>query len=126
MEVKFYLKIIFPKDYPKCKPEVIFVTPFYHINVNPNEGLSEPLGNICTGILCSWTPETTIKEVIIDICFFFFMCNPESPYGLARADLYRKNRQQFNERIKYFTKKFANPSLPYKEYDSWDFTYPYK
>ena len=123
---KFYLKIIFPKDYPKCKPEVIFVTPFYHINVNPNEGLSEPLGNICTGILCWWTPETTIKEVIIDICFFFFMCNSESPYGLQRADLYRKNRQQFNERIKYFTKKFANPSLPYKEYDSWDFTYPYK
>ena len=40
------------------------------------------------------------------------------------ADLYRKNTQQFNERIKYFTKKYANPSLPYKEYDTWDFTYP--
>ena len=125
---KFYLKIIFPKDYPENKPEAIFVTPFYHINVKPNsnKGDCEPLGHISTGILNWWYPKTSIKEVIIDICFFFFMQNPESPYGLERAGLYNKNRQKFNERIKYFTKKYANPSLPYKEYNSWDFTYPYK
>ena len=125
---KFYLKIIFPKDYPKHRPEAIFVTPFYHINVNPNpsKGYCEPLGHISTGILNWWYPKISIKEVIIDICFFFFMQNPDSPYGLERADLYNKNRQKFNERIKYFTKKYANPSLPYKEYNSWDFTYPYK
>ena len=34
-EGKFYLKIIFPKDYPKRTHEVIFVIPFYHLNVNP-------------------------------------------------------------------------------------------
>ena len=123
---KFYLKIIFPKDYPKAKPEVIFVTPFYHLNVNPLGGLSEPLGHISTLILNWWRPETTIKEVVIYICFFFFMCNPDDPYGFDRLELYNEDRQQFNERIKYFTKKYANPSLPYKEYNSWDFTYPYK
>ena len=122
---KFYLKIIFPKDYPKKRPEVIFVTPFYHLNVNFKEGLNEPLGNISTSILNWWLPKTTIKEIIIEISFFLFMCNPDSPYGLERSELYRKDRQQFNERIKYFTKKYANPSLPYKEYDTWDFTYPY-
>ena len=58
---KFYLKIIFPKDYPKKWPEVIFVTPFYHVNVNPLGGLSEPLGHICTGILNWWDSKTTIK-----------------------------------------------------------------
>ena len=121
---KFYLKIIFPKDYPKAKPEVIFVTPFYHLNVLHKEGLGEPLGHISTGILNWWHPKTTIKEVIIELFFFFFMCNPESPMGLDRYELYTKDRQQFNERIKYFTKKYANPSLPYKEYDTWDFTYP--
>ena len=115
---KFYLKIIFPKDYPKAKPEVIFVTPFYHLNVNPLGGLSEPLGHISTLILNWWDSKTTIKEVIIDICFFFFMCDPGDPYGLARHELYTKDRQQFNERIKYFTKKYANPSLPYKKYDT--------
>ena len=31
---KFFLKILFPLDYPKTCPEICFITPFYHINVN--------------------------------------------------------------------------------------------
>ena len=31
----FYLNIHFPEDYPKSAPEVYFITPIYHVNVNP-------------------------------------------------------------------------------------------
>ena len=121
---KFYLKIIFPRNYPEKNPEVIFITPFYHLNVNPMHSQYEALGHVCTAILNFWMPKIPIKDVIKDIFFFFFMQNPDSPYGLFRVAMYKENRQKFNERIKYFTKKYADPSLPYKEYDSWDFSYP--
>ena len=122
---KFYLKIIFPKDFPKKGPEVIFVTPFYHINVNNKGQPSLPLGRINTTILNWWNPKTSIKEVIMDI-FFFFMDNPVNHESYDEAKIYEKSPQKLFERIKYFTKKYADPSLPYKEYDSWDFSYPDK
>ena len=65
-----------------------------------------------------------MKEVIFHILTFFFMCDPEAPYGLARADVYINNKELFDKRIKYFTKKFADPSLPYKKYKNWDFSLP--
>ena len=34
------------------------------------------------------------------------------------------NRPLFEEKIRYFTQKYASPQLGYKEYDVWDFTYP--
>ena len=120
----FYLKAIFPIDYPNRSPEVIFVTPFYHININPMHGMREPLGHIDTAILNWWKPDTSMKEVIIDIISFFWGAYPECPYGLERQVLYYKNIELFNKRIKYFTKKYADPSFPYKEYTSWDFSCP--
>jgi len=46
---KFYIKILFPTNYPERSPEFCFVTPFYHINVNPfssRKGYFEHLGHI--------------------------------------------------------------------------------
>ena len=31
----FFLSIKFPNDYPNKAPEVCFLTPIYHVNVNP-------------------------------------------------------------------------------------------
>ena len=121
---KFYLKILFPFDYPKARPEFCFVTPFYHINVNHIKQPTCKLGHIDTAILNWWKPTTKIKEVILDILTFFFICDPDCPFGLERSDLIRKNRELFDKRVKYFTQKYANPSIPYKEYDSWDFSVP--
>ena len=56
----------------------------------------------------------------------FFYQNPDSPYDNNSAYCFRNNRAIFDKRIKYFTEKYANPSLPYKEYDSWDFSLPHE
>ena len=126
----FILYINFPDNYPYSKPEVIFKTPIYHVNVNPNKSnmpSAEPLGHVCISTLNWWKPEYKMIEVLTNIFGLFYMANPESPYGLDRAQELQFNRPLHEEKIKYFTKKYANPGRAKieKEYnDSWDFHYP--
>ena len=127
----FILNIIFPNDYPKHPPEVCFKTPIYHVNVNPmksHQKNAEPLGHVCISTLNWWKPEYTMIEVLTNIFGLFYMANPDSPYGLDRANELRNNRPLYEDKIKYFTKKYANPGLCNidKAYtESWDFNYNY-
>ena len=120
----FYLKIIFPLDYPQKAPEVLFVTPIYHVNVNHIKQQTCPLGHICISTLNFWNPDTRIREILTNIFALFYMGNPQSPYGTDRQSEMLNTPQIFEQKIKYFTNKYANPNLGYKEYDYWDFTYP--
>ena len=120
----FYLKIIFPIDYPSKAPEVLFVTPIYHVNVNHLKQSTCPLGHICISTLNFWNPDTRIREILTNIFALFYMGNPQSPYGTDRQSEMLNTPQIFEQKIKYFTNKYANPNLGYREYDYWDFTYP--
>ena len=120
----FYLKIIFPIDYPTKAPEVLFVTPIYHVNVNHIKQPTCPLGHICISTLNFWNPDTRIREILTNIFALFYMGNPQSPYGTDRQSEMMNTPQIFEQKIKYFTNTYANPNLGYKEYDYWDFTYP--
>ncbi len=126
----FILNIIFPNDYPKHPPEVCFKTPIYHVNVNPmksHQKNAEPLGHVCISTLNWWKPEYRMREILTNIFALFYMGNPESPYGLDRAEEFRNNRAVFEEKIKHFTKKYANPlssgKYNQREHD-WNFNYP--
>ena len=122
----FFLKIKFPDNYPNKPPEVAFITPIYHINVNPNKtyNSTEPLGHVCISTLNWWKPTSKIREVLSDIFALFYMANPDSPYGLDRANEFRYDRSVHEEKIRYFTKKYASYGIANKEYDhSWDFSF---
>ena len=113
----FLLKAIFPKNYPNRPPEICFITPIYHVNVNPKNpklyqfhefsGVDN-LGHVCISTLNWWKEEYKMREVITNIFALFYMANPESPYGLDRAEEYTENRVLYEKKIKYFTKKYAN------------------
>ena len=120
----FYLKIIFPIDYPSKAPEVLFVTPIYHVNVNHIKQPTCPLGHICISTLNFWNPDTRVREILTNIFALFYMGNPQSPYGIDRQSEMLNTPQIFEQKIKYFTNKYANPNLGFKEYSFWDFTYP--
>lgn len=40
----FIIEIAFPKEYPKKAPEAYFITPIYHVNVNPKSKKGEGPG----------------------------------------------------------------------------------
>ena len=123
----FHLKIIFPDDYPNTKPEIDFLTPIYHLNVKFFAGGSQPLGHICVSTLNDWKKEYKINKVLPELFFLFSHNNPDSPYDYkdnSRRDEFVNNRKLFEEKARYFTKKYANPLGKKKEYTTdWDFSY---
>ena len=128
----FFLRIHFPPDYPNKAPEIYFITPIYHVNVNPcvpNEEGSVPLGHVSISTLYWWKPEYKIKEVLLNIYSLFYNHNPDSPYGINRAKEYKENFSLYEEKAKYFTEQNASPKIKttfYQNYDrtkDWDFNY---
>ena len=110
----FYLKIIFPKNYPNSKPEICFITPIYHVNVLP-------LGRVCISTLNCWTPQYTIRKVLIDIWALLYTCN--NCCNIRRYEEYQNNRKLYEAKCKYYTKKYARIDADYKEYKKTDWNF---
>ena len=119
----FNFKILFPFDFPESSPQVIFLNPIYHLNVNHKNQKNEPLGRVCTSIFNFWNGKMTIREVLTKLYLMFYLNNPDSPFGIDRANEFMNNRALFEKKIKYFTEKYANPISASQKYDNWDFTY---
>ena len=119
----FFMNIHFPPDYPNKAPEVYFITPIYHLNVNPcapkKEG-DESLGHVCISTLNWWKPEYKIREVLLNIYSLFYMANVDSPYGINRAQEYKDKKDVYVEKVKYFTKKYAKPNNPKNSKQAFD------
>ena len=126
----FFLRIHFPPVYPNKAPEIYFITPIYHLNINPcapkKEG-DESLGYVCISNLIWWRPEYTIKEVLLNIYSLFYIANVECAYGINRAKEYKENREVYEYKVKYFTQKYAKPqnkkncTQSYERDKDWDF-----
>ena len=122
----FYLRVLFPDDYPNSRPEVRFITPIYHVNVNHQQNYGDeidPLGHVCISTINNWKPNFNMRQVFVDIFALFYLGNPDSPFSLERKDEMKKNRPLYEQKVKYFTQKYAFIGKPYKEYKTWDFTY---
>ena len=115
----------FPDDYPETPPEIYFTTPIYHLIINPYNNISVKLGNVSLNFLNNWKLGYTMKDIFIYIFILLYKPNPDNAYGLERANEFRFNKQLYEDKIKYFTKKYANPVFSdiCKKYDNWDFSY---
>ena len=124
----FKVRIIFPEDYPETKPEVVFKTPIYHLNVKFFIEGNQPLGHICVNTLNDWQKDCRINRVLPELFALLHQNNPDSPYDYqnnARRNEFINNRKLFEEKARYFTIKYANPNAKEVDYTtSWDFSYP--
>ena len=78
----FMFYLIFPKNYPKKSPEIQFITPIYHPNVNIHGSDNEALGNFNYSDINSWNPTYSIKKLLIDLYTIFYWPNLEKPHSL--------------------------------------------
>ena len=127
----FFLRIIFPKDYPNHGPAINFLTPIYHPNVDIRDD-SNNLGAVTPDILNAWrcgstfppkiknVEEYRIRFILSTLYLIFFTCGTESPYDEEMLSEYKNNPELFNKKAYYFTRKYANPINSF--YGPWDFS----
>lgn len=81
-------------DYPVRPPSVKFITPMYHPNIYRD-------GKICIDILQQeWSPIQTIRTILISIMSLLNDPNPASPANREAAELYNKNRDEYNNKVR--------------------------
>jgi ubiquitin-protein ligase len=116
----FYMKLTFPKNYPFSPPEIRFLTPIYHLNVNSVKGSN--LGVVKLPIFEYWTPSNTIRELITKLFTIFYYPNTNYYFDQDKTIEFIKHRDLYESKIKYFTKKYANPLDKDIFHESWCFS----
>ena len=123
----FYIKIIFPPDYPQSKPEMLFLTPIYHLNVKYFISQKQPLGHICVSTLNEWKSGDSVKKILPELFALLHKNNPLDPYddtNHSRRNEFVNNPSLFEKKARYFTKKYASPFSKLRDYpNGWDFSY---
>ena len=122
----FFFKIIFPKNYPNEKPEILFLTPIYHLNIKYWADNRFPLGHINLTTLNSWKPGYSIITLLPHIFVLLLKNNPICPYDdiyYTRRNEFINNRPLFEKKARYFTKKYASSSRIIFYQNSWDFSF---
>jgi len=93
--------VSFPDDYPIQAPEIRFVTPIKHCNVNP-------YGKICHSIFTrNWTADTTVRMVLD--CVYGLLLYPETddPIDSNLAMIFFNNKINYEKGITEHVKKHA-------------------
>ena len=97
----FFIKVEFPKDYPNSAPRINFLTRFYHPNVHFVDGY------VCVNFLNHWNESTNVREILTKLYSIYYLLNPDNPYSEEPIYFYRKDRELYYLKVRFFTNKYA-------------------
>jgi len=90
----YSLRIFFLMDYPNSGPKVAFAPHFFHPNVYPS-------GDVCLSILNNWSPETSLKQILIGVRDLLDNPNNASAANHAAFESYKKaNKAEYNKKVR--------------------------
>ena len=93
----FRLYVEFTKDYPNKAPNIRFITPIYHCNINS-------AGRICHKVLDKfYSPAVRMREILNHLYGLLLEATPDDPLDSYKADLHRTNKEQYDIEVKKFT-----------------------
>jgi len=105
----FKLTIQIPVRYPFEPPQVSFVTPIYHPNI-------DSVGRICLDVLKmppkgAWKPSMNITTVLLSVQLLMNEPNPDDPLCVDIADEFRYKKEQFTATAKAWCEKHAKQNV---------------
>ncbi|XP_037809331.1 ubiquitin-conjugating enzyme E2 D1-like [Lucilia sericata] len=102
-EGTFKMSITFGEQYPFRPPTFKFITPVYHPNI-------DSAGKICLDLLRmpptgSYNPAITLESILLSIQLLLANPNPDDPLQGDAADLFKSNRELYNQKAREFVKQ---------------------
>mmetsp|Transcript_48567 Transcript_48567/g.110411 ORF Transcript_48567/g.110411 Transcript_48567/m.110411 type:complete len:198 (+) Transcript_48567:59-652(+) len=98
----FVIDIVIPSEYPYSPPKMKFDSKIWHPNI------SSQTGAICLDILGKeWSPALTIRTALLSIQALLSAPEPSDPQDAEVAEMYKTNRELFNQTAKHWTDSFA-------------------
>jgi len=93
----FHLSVVFPPDYPFKPPRVRFTTSILHCNINRNGAISSRRLAVLSDC---WSPALTISKILLSILSLLSDPNPDDPLVPELAQLFKRNRNEYNAKVK--------------------------
>jgi ubiquitin-protein ligase len=101
---KFQIFIRFGDEYPEKPPEIRFITPIYHININST-------GRICISILGSdYRSDLSIRNLLISVYGLLLAPEGSDTLDTNLAHLYNEDKVKFDNIARHWTTTKANKS----------------
>eukprot|EP00906_Rhabdomonas_costata_P005557 RCo008312 len=101
----FLLFAQFGEGYPQKAPEVRFITPIYHCNINAD-------GKVCHSVLDrNWTATTKFRQVIDCIYGLLLTPEPHDPLDSTLAETYFADKLAYERKAREMTLAHAAQSL---------------
>ncbi|XP_012872817.1 PREDICTED: ubiquitin-conjugating enzyme E2 T [Dipodomys ordii] len=101
----FNLEVIIPERYPFEPPQIRFLTPIYHPNI-------DSAGRICLDVLKlppkgAWRPSLNIATVLTSIQLLMSEPNPDDPLMADISSEFKYNKPVFLKNARQWTEKHA-------------------
>lgn len=109
----FKLEVIVPERYPFEPPQIRFLTPIYHPNI-------DSAGRICLDVLKlppkgAWRPSLNISTVLTSIQLLMSEPNPDDPLMADISAEFKYNKPVFLKNARQWTEKHARQKVDEEE-----------